>query len=184
MRFPHHYLEDSGIAEYLDHKFVAHHFHDESHPPGGQGSISGDQFEAILNFIGIENILSPGEWIFKLRNNKLKQTDVCITFDDGLRCQYDICINILERYNLRCFWFVYSSVFEGKLEKFEAYNYFRSKYFNSIDDFYSLFFKKYEENEFREINKYEFDSYLHEFKSAFPFYSFNDLRFRFIRDEI
>ena len=65
------------------HGIMFHHIHDESHPPGGQGSISADQFEAILNFVGIDNILNPEEWIYKLLKNKLKKNDFCITFDDA-----------------------------------------------------------------------------------------------------
>ena len=81
------------------HGIMFHHFHDEIHSPSGQGSISANTFDEIINFIGIENILNPEEWIFKLRNNKLEKSDVCVTFDDGLRCQYDICIPILYAIN-------------------------------------------------------------------------------------
>lgn len=166
------------------HGIMFHHFHDETHPQGGQGSISPDKFNEILNFIGIENILNPEEWVFKLRNYNLKENDVCITFDDGLRCQYDICVPILEKYKLRCFWFIYSSVFEGKLEKSAIYKYFMTRYFNNIDEFYKLFFEKYKKNKLKKINKYKFKTYLQEFKLKFPFYSFNDMKFRFIRNEI
>ena len=166
------------------HGIMFHHFHDESHLPSGQGSISAKEFEEILNFIGIENFIRPDEWITKLRNNELKENDVCITFDDGLKCQYDICMPILEKYNLKCFWFVYSSVFEGKLGKLEIYTNFRTKYFEKIDDFYELFFNEYEKSEFKKIDKNKLQSFVDKKKSIYSFYSFNDLKFRFIRDEM
>ena len=166
------------------HGIMFHHFHDESHPPSGQGSISDKEFEEILNFVGIENFIRPDEWITKLRNNDLKENDVCITFDDGLKCQYDICIPILEKYNLKCFWFVYSSVFEGKLGKLEIYTNFRTKYFEKIDDFYELFFNEYEKSEFKKIDKNKLQSFVDKKKSIYSFYSFNDLKFRFIRDQM
>ena len=166
------------------HGIMFHHFHDETHLPSGQGSISAEKFDEILNFIGIKNILGPDEWISKLRNDKLTKSDVCITFDDGLKCQYDICVPILEKYDLKCFWFVYSSVFEGEPGKLEIYSKFRSNYFKNIDDFYKLFFNKYKKNKFKEIDKNVFEYYFHEKKSKFPFYSLNDIKFRFMRDEI
>ena len=166
------------------HGIMFHHFHDEFHPVSGQGSISSKEFEDILNFIGIENFIRPDEWITKLKNNDLKENDVCITFDDGLKCQYDICIPILEKYNLKCFWFVYSSVFEGKLGKLEIYNNFRIKYFEKIDDFYKLFFNEYEKSEFKKIDKNKLQNFVDKKKSTYLFYSFNDLKFRFIRDEM
>ena len=161
-----------------------HHLHDETHPPGGQGSISGDTFEEALNFIGTENILGPDEWISRLKNNRLRRDDVCITFDDALRCQYDICAPILKRLNLRCFWFVYSSVFEDQPDKLEIYRFFRVRHFDAIDDFYGLFFLKIQEGSFKKINENRFKKYLHEASITFPFYSFNDLKFRFLRDEV
>lgn len=166
------------------HGIMFHHFHGGVHPLYNPGSISAETFDSILHFIGIENFLTPEEWIFKLKHNKLKRNHVCLTFDEALKCQYDISVPVLEKYNLKCFWFVYSSVFEGKLGKIEIYAYFRSKYFEHIDDFYELFFKKGEEYQFEKINKDKFEDYFHKNKKMFPFYSFNDLRFRFIRDEI
>ena len=147
------------------HGIMFHHFHDEAHPPSGQGSISAKEFEEVLNFIGIKNIIRPDEWIAKLRKNKLKENDLCITFDDGLKSQYDICTPILEKYDLKCFWFVYSSVFEGKTEKLEIYTNFGTKYFEKID-------------------KNRLQSVVRKKQSMYPFYSFNDIKFRFMRDEM
>ena len=166
------------------HGIIFHHFHDEIHPPSGQGSITAKEFEEILNFIGIENIISPNEWIAKVRKNKLKENDLCITFDDGLKSQYDICVPILEKYDLKCFWFIYSSVFEGKTEKLEIYTNFRTKHFEKIDDFYELFFSKYENRGFEKIDKNRLESVVRKKQSIYPFYSFNDIKFRFMRDEI
>lgn len=166
------------------HGLMFHYFHDEKNPPSGQGSISAREFEAILHFVGIDNILSPEEWMHKLKINKLHQNNLCITLDEGIKCQYDVCLPILEKYNLKSFWFIYSSVFEGKFGKLEIYNFFRSRYFDNVDAFYELFFKTYEDEKLIAINEYELENYIQEKLRSFPFYSFNDLKFRFIRDEI
>ena len=90
------------------HGIMFHHFHDETHPPSGQGSISAKEFEEILNFIGIENIIEPDEWITKLRKNKLKENDMCITFDDALKSQVDIALPKLRSNGLTGFFFIYA----------------------------------------------------------------------------
>ena len=168
----------------VPHGIMFHYFHNGLHHEKRQGSISGEKFEAILNFIGIENILNPDEWLFKLINNKLTQNDLCITLDDGLKCQYDICLPVLEQYNLKSFWFIYSSVFLGNLGKLEIYSNFRSKYFISVDEFHQNFFEKYDSKRLSVIDKIAFEKYVNERKLEFPFYSYDDLKFRFIRDQV
>ncbi len=166
------------------HGLMFHRFHNQGSPPGGQGSITPSEFEEILYFVGIENILSPEEWLFKLTNSKLRNNDLCITFDDGLKCQYDVCLPILEKYNLRGFWFIFSSACEGKVRKFEIYNCFGTRYFSNIDEFFELFFSKCEKNILKKFSENKFKKYVHETLLSFPFYSINDLKFRFIRNEI
>ncbi len=99
------------------HGIMFHYFHSSGDDPKDQGSLSAEDFEKILLFVGLKNILQPDEWLFRLQNNRLRTSDVCVTFDDGLRCQYDVCLPILEKYKIRGFWFVYSCVFEGMLGK-------------------------------------------------------------------
>lgn len=166
------------------HGLMFHRFHSEKSSPSGQGSITPIEFEKILNFVGIENILFPEEWLFKIKNNTLRHNDLCITFDDGLRSQHDICLPILEKYNIKAFWFIYSSVFEGKLEKFEIYNCFGTKYFRNIDEFFEMFFSRCEESLLNQFNGYKFKRYVQKAQMLYPFYSINDLKFRFIRNEL
>jgi len=177
-------LNSSFYLSQFPHGLMFHRFHKQESFPVGQGSITPGEFEKILHFVGIDNILSPEEWLFKLKNNSLKGNDLCITFDDGLRCQYDICLPILEKYNLKVFWFIYSSVFEGKINKFEIYSYFGTRYFSNIDEFFELFFSRCEKSTLNQINEHKFKKYLQEASKCFSFYSPNDLKFRFIRDEL
>ena len=110
------------------HGIMFHHFHDEKHPRG-QGSISGDDLDRLLKYIGIQRFLSPAEWLEKLEKNQLQEKEVCLTFDDGLLCQMEVALPVLEQYHLQAFWFVYSGVFEGNLENLEIYRLFRTKFF-------------------------------------------------------
>lgn len=163
---------------------MVHYVHDENSPTTGQGSISDKTFEKILKFVGIENFLEPNDWLNKLESGQLKKNELCLTFDDGLRCQYDVCMPILEKYDLKCFWFVYSSVFEGSLAKFAIYSCFIARYFEDVNNFYQLFFSKFEKKGFKSFDKKKFEKFFNRRKSQYPFYSVNDLKYRFIRDTV
>lgn len=161
-----------------------HRFYNEKSVISGQGAITPFEFEKILLAFGVKNILSPDEWISRLKVNDLGGNKLCISFDDGLRCQYDICLPILEKYNLKAFWFIYSSVFEGRINKNEVYSHFATRYFKSTDDFFELFLSRCKKPKLTQLKGDRFKKYLWESKKISPFYSLNDLRFRFIRNEL
>jgi len=163
----------------VPHGLMFHHFYDEKHV-GGQGAISAKQFENIIQYYG-DKLLPADEWFNKAKTNSLNNKDVCLTFDDALLCQYDIAVPILEKYNLTAFWFVYSSVFEGAVERLEIYRKFRTVYFSDIGDFYKLFFSTLEQTEYHDVTE-SLNNYSHDYYKHFPFYSQNDTKFRFIRD--
>ena len=68
-------------------------------------------FESLLLDIGIENIVSPSLFLDKI-NKQSRDYKCCITFDDGLKSQFKIALPILEKYNIKAFWFVYTSIFD------------------------------------------------------------------------
>jgi len=166
------------------HGVMFHHFHGGGHPVG-QGSISAGEFESILRFVGPERILAPDEWLVRQESGNLDPADVCLTFDDSLLCQIDIALPVLERLGLRAFWFVYSSVFEGGVGKFEAHRAFRTRYFGSVDEFYMRFFDAVHHAGFgARVDAAVTESETAKRKAVFPFYSTNDIRFRLVRDAV
>jgi peptidoglycan/xylan/chitin deacetylase (PgdA/CDA1 family) len=118
-----------------------HHFHDTTHPPT-QGSLSAETFEKMLQFIGLENICSPQQWLHKWERQSLKPGEVCLTFDDNLRCQYDVALPVLRRYNLQAFWFICTATLEAKPSGVELYRAFRHQAFSTMEAFYDAFFKR------------------------------------------
>jgi peptidoglycan/xylan/chitin deacetylase (PgdA/CDA1 family) len=160
-----------------------HHFCDENHPRG-QGAISAQEFASVLRHLGRKNILPAEEWARRANEGTLSDSDLCITFDDGLRCQFDVALPVLKSFGISAFWFVYSCVFEGTAELLEVYRYFRTTTYSSIDEFHADFFKKVTEiynEEYKSAERgFDANSYLTEF----PFYSKNDRLFRFLRDDI
>ena len=162
------------------HGIMFHHFHDGKKHLKGQGSITKDEFYKILNFIGIKNILNADIFFEKSKNNKLKDNEVCITFDDSVKCQIDIALPVLEDLKIKSFFFVYTSIFEGKPDYLELFRYFRINYFENINEFYREFYEILDEdldNFFLKNQKI-----IQEKKIKFPFYSVDDIKFRLIRD--
>ncbi len=168
----------------FNHGIMFHHFHDFRNFKKTQGSISKNQFIKIINFIGKKNILNADEFIYKLTNKKLKTKDVCLTFDDGLKCHFKIIFPILKKLKVKAFFFIYTSIFEKKPDLLEVFRYFRTTYYKNIDDFYSDFFKlslKYN-IDYLKIRKTEKKN-IFKNQKIFPFYSNNDILFRILRDK-
>lgn len=164
------------------HALMFHHFHDEKHPVS-QGSLSGDQFERILDWTAENfNLINAQDYLDKLQAQSLLPSDVCITFDDSLLCQAEIAAPILRNRNLQAFFFIVSSPFLGDPNYLEIHRYFRTTCFPNIDDFYRSFFdrtRSWFPALFAQAKKvFDPDQYL----SAYGFYSKNDKWFRYLRD--
>ncbi len=166
------------------HGLLFHHFHNEMHIKG-QGAISSDEFAGIIRWAGRERILDAAEWLSRALSGKLEQDDLCITFDDGLKCQFDVALPVLERFGIKAFWFIYSSPFEGEADHLELYRHFRTACFKTINDFYEEFFQQVESVGFgariaTTTEAADLDLYL----PHAPFYTREDRRFRFVRDQV
>jgi peptidoglycan/xylan/chitin deacetylase (PgdA/CDA1 family) len=166
------------------HGVMFHHFHGDDHRPG-QGSISADELRGIIGSIGRGRILPAHEFLDRAIGGKLHPHHVCLTFDDNLMCQYDLAVPVLEEFGLTAFWFVYTSVMQGNIERLEIYRHFRMTQFDTVDDFYAAFFVRVHESAFGGVTekclmRFEPRTYL----AAFPFYSDADRRFRYVRDDV
>ena len=158
-----------------------HHFHDgDGIHTKSQGSIDKDDFYKMINFIGRNNILDADIFFEKFKNNKLKEKEVCLTFDDSIKCQIDIALPILEELKIKSFYFVYTSMFEGKPDNLEIFRYFRMNYFNNVDEFYNSFYQVLDKDlkTFFEDNNDKNKAT----KIKFPHYSIEDIKFRLVRD--
>lgn len=124
------------------HGVMFHHFHDNHKHVRGQGSISANTLDKMIKYLQIDKeILSADEWMERALNGKLKNNEICLTFDDNLLCQFEVALPVLDKYKIKAFWFVYTSPLLGILEKIEIYRYFRSAHFQNIDNFYNSFFR-------------------------------------------
>jgi peptidoglycan/xylan/chitin deacetylase (PgdA/CDA1 family) len=167
------------------HGLMFHHFHDTLDHAPSQGSIDGDQLAQIIRDTGRGRILPAMEFLDRAIAGKLADHHVCLTFDDNLLCQYDVAVPVLEDFGLTAFWFVYTSVMQGNIERLEIYRNFRNTQFGAVDDFYAAFFIRVYESEFGRrteaaLRAFEPSRYL----TGFPFYTEADRRFRYVRDEV
>lgn len=164
------------------HGIMFHHFFDDTHPRR-QGAISAQELSDLIDRVGAKNILPAREWMRRACAGELADTDLCLTFDDALRCQYDVAVPVLKAKGLTAFWFVYSSVFQGNLEVLEIYRYFRTTAFRDVDDFYAEFTDR-ARTLYPECNKaltgFKPQTYL----AAYPFYTDGDRIFRYLRDDV
>lgn len=160
-----------------------HHFHGRKHIKS-LGSIGKDQFKKILNYLKKKYNLLPAKiFLNKAINKKLKSNDICLTFDDNLKSQFDIAFPILKKENLTAFFFIYSSVFDKKINLMELFRDFSSRNFKSINDFYNLFFLTFRKVYKKKFVKYE-KNYNNNYLRDYKFYTQIDRRYRYARDII
>ena len=164
------------------HGIMFHYFHDNKKHLKSQGSISADEFYKIIKFIGKKNIINSEIFLEKLKSNKLKKNDVCLTFYDSVKSQFDIALPVLEDQNIKSFFFVHTSIFENRPDNLEVFRYFRTKFFKNINDFYDNFYQNFNidlKTFFEKKSKI-----IKEKKKKFSFYSFEDIKFRLVRDNL
>jgi peptidoglycan/xylan/chitin deacetylase (PgdA/CDA1 family) len=167
------------------HGVMFHHFHDNKKHHKSQGSIDKDDFYKLIKFIGRKNILNADDFYNRFKERSLKGGEYCFTFDDGLKCQYDLALPVLEELNIKAYFFIYTSIFTSDPDLLEVYRHFRMNCFDCIDLFYEEFFRTLPEikdnkdfSTFLEDNEFK----IKDMKEAYNFYSSRDIQFRLTRD--
>ncbi len=162
---------------------MVHGIHMDNKKPLSQGSISLKNFENIIIKLR-KRIIDSNQWIEKKKRNFLNKNDLCITFDDNLKSQIKYGIPILKKYNIKAFFFVYTSIYEKKDYEFEVFRYFYNLKFSSFKSFFKEFLNFLAEtnhgNRIDKIEKKTINNYL----SKYKFYTKDDRYFRYLRDEI
>ncbi len=163
-----------------------HHFYDNKEylKVAGGGAISASDFHLIIDYLEDNyNLLTPDEYIKKVEHSSIQETDLCLTFDDALKCQFDIVYPELQRRNLKAFFFVYSGAFSDNPPPLEFFRDFRLNFFKNVNEYYALFFNTVKRLYHEQYNVFLKD-YQTDYLSAFPFYTENDKKYRFLRDII
>lgn len=151
--------------------------------------ITQNELESIIVKLK-KRIINAKNFIDKSINNTLNCKDICITFDDLLKCQIELALPILNKYNIKAFFFINTCPLNSIPDKLEEIKYFRFNYFKSIDDFYNEFYdvllnSKYKNKILTELENYNKNKYSNNLnKTNHNFYSSKDLEYRYIRDNI
>ena len=162
------------------HGIMFHRFHGNN-VPALQGSIDSSQLENLIIKIGIERILSPTQWLEKIKNNTLKDHHVCFTFDDCLKSQVLIADPILKKYNLTAFYFIHSLTFFGEIDFNEVFSNIISSKYESMNMFMNdlLSYINIDEDAFFTKKYIDFYALM---KSNYSFYSEDDIKYRYLRN--
>lgn len=145
--------------------------------------MDGDQLEALIRDLGLSRFVGAEEFHARALDGSLPDDSLCLTFDDGLRCQIDVALPVLDTLELTAFWFVNTAMFVGPPPMLEVYRYFRSTAFETVDDFYATFLEAVREK----VGDQRLESLRRDFEArayfaASPIYSDNDRWFRYLRD--
>jgi peptidoglycan/xylan/chitin deacetylase (PgdA/CDA1 family) len=175
----------AALDDVHPHGVMFHHFHDDARHRPSQGSIDADTLDRMLDFVRADRILPAHEWTRRAESGQLEPGDLCLTFDDALRCQLDVALPVLRARGLTAFWFVYTSVLAGVPEPLEIYRHFRSTAYPSIEAFYDEFTAAASRGRFggavrRALAGFDPAAFMAEF----TIYTDDDRRFRFLRDDV
>ena len=165
------------------HSVMFHHFHDNKHLPA-QGSLSSSDFIQMIDWLNKHyTILSANQYKENFENGTLKNTDICLSFDDALKCQYDIAVPVMERLGIQAFFFTHSSAFGQNPDRLEIYRYFRTACYADIDKFYEDFFHSVEQMDAAEFIRHHARYSEINYLAIYSFYTDNDRWFRYLRDQ-
>jgi peptidoglycan/xylan/chitin deacetylase (PgdA/CDA1 family) len=162
-----------------------HHFSSKIHPRG-QGAISEDELIDILDYLESKyEILDCDVYQRKILEGTIRDSEICLTFDDALLSQVDVALPVLRKRNLKAFFFVYSSAFTGEPDPLEIFRYFRTTEYDSFNDFFAEFLMYIRKHFKTQGQGSAMDlAAPPDYLNDFPFYTPEDKQFRYIRDQI
>ena len=116
-------------------------FHDLHHKngKGTQGSINDEEFYNILNFLQKKDNLAMAGELNRL-NEKEILTKTFITFDDGLKSQYKIGMQLLNAVGITACFFIHTAPLNNDFDVHQILRIFRnSSIFKNVEEFNTIF---------------------------------------------
>jgi hypothetical protein len=163
------------------HGIMFHRFQDLKNKNASYGALTSQNLTKLINFIGRKRILNPDEWINRLNKGNLKKNHICLTFDDGLKSQIKVALPVLEKFNLKAFWFIHCNTLPNNFDKSEIFSILIVKKFKTYKKFIDKFFK-YIDIEPKIFESKKFKKYYNDETSLYDFYSEIELKYKFLRD--
>ena len=167
----------------MAHGIMFHHFHSEQHR-NRSGSISANDLERMIDRIEVSRkILDPREFQSEVERGQLERDAVVLSFDDGLLCQIDVALPVLESKSITGLFNIYTGIFDETPPPLEIFSFFRETFFDDFSRFWVSFYQAFVHT-FPNLESRYVQGYPDDYLENFPFYSSEERRFRFIRDKI
>ncbi|MBI2047658.1 MAG: polysaccharide deacetylase family protein [Parcubacteria group bacterium] len=102
----------------LNDKYILIHYHyieDSNKDNSGMNPCSISEFEKHIKFLSENYVSAPIEKTFEAAKNNSGERYYSITFDDGLKDQYENAIPILKKYGAQATFFLITQTLEGAL---------------------------------------------------------------------
>ncbi|NDC90871.1 MAG: polysaccharide deacetylase family protein [Acidimicrobiia bacterium] len=161
---------------------VMFHRFTDSRLPDSQGSLNAHQLKSVLDQLMDYELLSPQEWLQHLDNRSLSSRHRCLTFDDGLKCQFEIALPILESRGLRAFWFIHTSHYEGVTPPNEILSHLLLKSTSTEEAMRAFCGIARATTDF--VEPEDLSTQIRGLTTRFPFYTELDCEFRLLRDAL
>lgn len=164
--------------------FNFHYFENDVHP-SCQGSLTQEQFRRILDSILQRyTMVSPAQFLLDVCAGSCDEKEACLTFDCGLKSQYDVALPVLKEYGLQAFWLLYTGMLNGGVVRVEQYHHFRFVCFDQIDQFYQTFFGNlqalFPDDYAAWVSRFEASGYL----LWSSYYTHEDRLYKYLRDRV
>ncbi len=167
----------------MAHGIMFHHFHSEDHTERS-GSMSADDLDRMLDRLQNDyHVVDPEEFQTGVQNRTIDDKSIVLTFDDGLKCQIDVAMPVLESRSLKGLFNIYTGVLENSPPPLEIFSYFRETAFENFQHFWLCFFENFS-NKFPLLAADFTANYPVDHLAHFPFYSLEERKFRYIRDKV
>ena len=156
-----------------------HQFHSYKSFYKSPGSLNKDIFYKFIKN-NIKRLRNPEEFL----NSKNSDKIMTLTFDDGLKSQYEIALDIMDNFKIKGFFFIFTEFLKNEHLTIENIRYFKYKFFKNANSFYKSFFKTYEELFSKNLTfnykkeKEIFKIYAKESR----YYNYNDIAYKVVRD--
>lgn len=156
-----------------------HHFHDKKLFYKSPGSLEKKKFSQFVKF-NKKKISSSKNF---LENFDKKKKLISLSFDDGLKCQYNLALPVLEKAKIKAFFFIPTSIFNNKKLSFEVIRYLKYKYFSDVNKFYKIFIDHINKNQkLKKKIKKNTNKLFNKIKTESPYYTKLDIEHKIIRD--
>lgn len=106
----------SFLLENNKHIVVTYHYVEDPHVDrGGIHPCSIKEFDRQINYLFHNFKIESIEEVFEAAKNKNSENVCAITFDDGLKDQYNNAVPVLKKYNIPATFFIITSTIEGNI---------------------------------------------------------------------